>query len=103
MLALSDIADSYPCLKVVTYFHDVHGKKFPRIFFMDTNIKDLRSFDPYVSPIMTLFPITLPYPYLTSLDRLPSRFTHIYSFNIGMPEDVAQHILSMINNSLSVK
>jgi hypothetical protein len=30
-------------------------------------------------------------------------FTHIFSFNIGMPQDVASHILTMIAKSSTVK
>lgn len=48
----------------------------PRIFFLDSNIKSFKSLNP---------------------------FTHVYAFQIGMPEDVIEHMLKLIAKSRSVK
>lgn len=53
-----------------------HLKESPRVFFMDQNIKGITSLVP---------------------------FTHVYTFQIGMPEDVVDHILRLIATSHSVK
>ena len=50
-----------------------------------------------------------PKAYVTSSVSSPlplcklSSFTHVYSFNIGMPTDVTDHILKVIARSPSVK
>ena len=65
MLALVECTQSITCFQ-----------KTPRTFFLDANIKDLTSLNP---------------------------FTHVYAFQIGMPEDVIEHMLNIIAESESVK
>eukprot|EP00039_Didymoeca_costata_P013910 m.218001 g.218001 ORF g.218001 m.218001 type:complete len:749 (+) comp15897_c0_seq4:426-2672(+) len=48
----------------------------PRVFFMDSNIKDFNTMNP---------------------------FTHVYGFQIGMPDDVIDWIFTLIKRSRSVK
>ena len=48
----------------------------PRVFFLDSNIKSFKSLNP---------------------------FTHVYAFQIGMPEDVIDAMLNLITESRSVK
>jgi hypothetical protein len=79
MLALQDVTEKIPCFLVsysASTAKTLTVQTRPRVFFMDSNIKDLSSMQPC---------------------------THVYSFNIGMPSDVAQHILDSIANSTSVK
>ncbi|EGD72899.1 hypothetical protein PTSG_04628 [Salpingoeca rosetta] len=48
----------------------------PRVFFMDRNIRDLSSIVP---------------------------FTHLFCFNIGMPDDIVRHIMKLISASTTLK
>eukprot|EP00045_Choanoeca_perplexa_P014204 m.165793 g.165793 ORF g.165793 m.165793 type:complete len:768 (+) comp16605_c0_seq2:52-2355(+) len=65
MLALAELVQVCPQLA-----------RRPSVLFMDQNIKDLHSFNP---------------------------FTHIYAFNIGMPDDLIHHILALVRKSKAVK
>ena len=60
MLALVECAQAIPMLK-----------ESPRVFFMDQNIKDMTSLEP---------------------------FTHVYTFQIGMPEVILCAIIAVIEH-----
>eukprot|EP00042_Codosiga_hollandica_P044738 m.446107 g.446107 ORF g.446107 m.446107 type:complete len:725 (+) comp56864_c0_seq10:31-2205(+) len=65
MRILAEVADAIPCFK-----------EQPRVYFMDANIRDLNSMNP---------------------------FSHVYFFNLGMPDDVVDHTLELFRKSSSVR
>lgn len=116
MLALRDCSEKWACIKVCAEAAAM-GKtpapppppyaillvlslqSDPRVFFMDANIKDLSSLNPFVCGGLSK-PLRLCCGCITPIHP---RFTHVYAFNIGMPEDVVEHLLQTLPKSRSVK